>query len=80
MHKHSLMLAALLSSATFSAAAVALPAPAAAAQKVAPADEYFGPLAMSILGIRNAHAKIRPRDSISMPIPQIPMRTRPCAT
>jgi len=53
MHKHSLMLAALLSSATFSAA-VALPAPAAAAQKVAPADEYFGPLAMSILGIRNA--------------------------
>jgi hypothetical protein len=48
------MLAALLSSATFSAAFAVLPAPAAAAQKVAPADEYFGPLEMSILGIRNA--------------------------
>jgi hypothetical protein len=54
MHKHTLMLAALLSSATFSTALFALPATAAAAQKVAPADEYFGPLAMSILGIRNS--------------------------
>jgi hypothetical protein len=54
MNKPSLLLAALLSSATFSAAVAVLPAPAAAAQKVAPADEYFGPMAMSILGIRNA--------------------------
>lgn len=54
MHKHSLMLAALLSSATFSTAVVTLPTTAVAAQKVAPADEYFGPLAMSILGIRNS--------------------------
>ena len=54
MQKHSLMLAALLASATFSTAVAVLPAPAAAAQKVAPADEYFGPLEMSILGIRNA--------------------------
>ena len=54
MHKHTLMLAALLSSATFSTALFALPATAVAAQKVAPADEYFGPLAMSILGIRNS--------------------------
>ena len=29
------------------------PAPAAAATRVAPADEYFGHLKMSILGIRN---------------------------
>ena len=29
------------------------PAPAAAASRVAPADEYFGRLKMSILGIRN---------------------------
>jgi len=54
MNKHSLMLAALLSSATFSATVVSLPIAASAAQKVAPADEYFGPLGMSILGIRNA--------------------------
>jgi len=54
MHKHSLMLAALFTSATFSTAAVALPVPAAAAQKLAPADEYFGPLELSVLGIRNS--------------------------
>jgi hypothetical protein len=55
MHKHSLTLAAILSSATFSTASIAFASvPAAAATKVAPADEYFGPLAMSILGIKNA--------------------------
>lgn len=32
---------------------VQAPAPAAAASRVAPADEYFGRLKMSILGIRN---------------------------
>ena len=57
--------AAILSSATFLTATVAFSVPAAAtttnpaakkpaALAVAPADEYFGPLAMSILGIRNA--------------------------
>lgn len=35
------------------AGTVAVPAPAAAASRVAPADEYFGRLKMSILGIRN---------------------------
>lgn len=35
------------------AGTAAVPAPAAAASRVAPADEYFGRLKMSILGIRN---------------------------
>ena len=35
------------------AGSVAAPVPAAAASRVAPADEYFGRLKMSILGIRN---------------------------
>jgi hypothetical protein len=48
------MLAAILSSASFSTVALALPVPAAAEQKLAPADEYFGPLGLSVLGIRNA--------------------------
>jgi len=53
------MLKAILKPA-FMAAAICLcaplaahPQPAAAAVKLAPADEYFGPLAMSVLGIRN---------------------------
>ena len=35
------------------AGSVSVPAPAVAASRVAPADEYFGRLKMSILGIRN---------------------------
>ena len=42
----------LLTLGTF-ASAFSAPAPAAAATRVAPADEYFGHLKMSILGIRN---------------------------
>jgi hypothetical protein len=55
MKRMTLTLAALLSSALplSSLVVVALPAPAAAATKIAPADEYFGSLALSILGIRN---------------------------
>ncbi|MDP9017207.1 MAG: hypothetical protein M3N19_02665 [Candidatus Eremiobacteraeota bacterium] len=40
------------------AGTTSVPAPAAAATRLAPADEYFGRLKMSILGIRNQLAAL----------------------
>jgi hypothetical protein len=52
LKRFALILATIMSSAV--PLSLAVPAvPAAAANRLAPADEYFGPTEMSILGIRN---------------------------